>query len=84
MNGIDAVAIATGNDWRAIEAGAHAYAVREGAYRSLDRTGLSLPTAILSAKLTLPLKVGIVGGSLSSNPGARTGLEQTGRRRNGR
>jgi hydroxymethylglutaryl-CoA reductase len=73
MNGIDAIAIATGNDWRAIEAGAHAFAARDGAYRALTNW-VVLPGGDLSGELTLPLKVGIVGGSLESNPGARLGL----------
>jgi hydroxymethylglutaryl-CoA reductase len=73
MNGIDAVAIATGNDWRAVEAGAHAFAVRDGAYRALTKWSV-LPNGDLAGELTIPLKVGIVGGSLESNPGARIGL----------
>lgn len=73
MNGIDAVAIATGNDWRAVEAGAHAFAVRDGAYRALTKWEV-LPNGDLSGELTMPLKVGIVGGSLESNPGAKIGL----------
>jgi len=73
MNGIDAVAIATGNDWRAIEAGAHAFAVRDGAYRALTNWSV-LPNGDLSGELTIPMKVGIVGGSLESNPGAKLGL----------
>lgn len=73
MNGIDALAIATGNDWRAIEAGAHAFAVRDGAYRALTDWRI-LPNGNLSGELTIPLKVGIVGGSLESNPGAKLGL----------
>ena len=77
MNGIDAVAIATGNDWRAIEAGAHAFAVREGAYRALTKWSV-MPGGDLEGELTLPLKVGIVGGSLESNPGAKIGLELCG------
>ena len=77
MNGVDAVAIATGNDWRAIEAGAHAYAVNNGAYRSLTAWSVA-DNGDLVGKLSLPLKVGIVGGSLSSNPGARIGLALTG------
>ena len=77
MNGIDAVAIATGNDWRAIEAGAHAFAVRDGAYRALTKWSVS-PNGDLSGELTLPMKVGIVGGSLESNPGAKTGLAMCG------
>ncbi len=77
MNGIDAVAIATGNDWRAIEAGAHAFAARAGAYRSLTEWTVA-PNGDLQGALTIPLKVGIVGGSLSSNPGARIGLRIAG------
>ena len=77
MNGIDAVAIATGNDWRAIEAGAHAYAVKNGAYRSMTEWSVA-DNGDLVGKLAIPLKVGIVGGSLSSNPGARLGLALTG------
>lgn len=73
MNGIDAVAIATGNDWRAIEAGAHAFAARAGAYRSLTSWTVAA-NGDLQGVLTMPLKVGIVGGSLSSNPGAQVGL----------
>lgn len=73
MNGIDAVAIATGNDWRAIEAGAHAFAVRDGTYRALTRWEV-MPNGDLMGELTMPLKVGIVGGSLESNPGAKIGL----------
>jgi hydroxymethylglutaryl-CoA reductase len=76
MNGIDAVAIATGNDWRAIEAGAHAFAARSGSYRSLTSWTLE-PNGDLSGELVVPLKVGIVGGSLSSNPGAKVGLAIT-------
>ena len=68
MNGIDAVAIATGNDWRAIEAGAHAFAVAEGQYRALTRWRKGANGA-LEGSITLPVKVGTVGGSLGSNPG---------------
>ena len=67
MNGIDAVAIATGNDWRAIEAGAHAWAAHRGAYRSLSQWRVDGDGA-LRGELTLPLKVGTVGGSISANP----------------
>ena len=73
MNGVDAVAIATGNDWRAIEAAAHAFAARAGAYRALTNWSVST-NGDLSGEITLPLKVGIVGGSLESNPGAKLGL----------
>jgi len=77
LNGVDAIAIATGNDWRAIEAGAHAFAARAGAYRSLTEWKVA-PDGDLQGALTIPLKVGIVGGSLSSNPGARMGLRLAG------
>ncbi|HZW59907.1 MAG TPA: hydroxymethylglutaryl-CoA reductase, degradative, partial [Woeseiaceae bacterium] len=77
MNGIDAVAIATGNDWRAIEAGAHAYAARGGAYRSLTQWTAAADGS-LQGELQIPLKMGIVGGSLQSNPAAALGLEISG------
>ena len=77
MNGIDALAVATGNDWRAIEAGAHAFAAHAGAYRSLTSWTLAA-NGDLQGTLTIPLKVGTVGGSLSSNPGARIGLRIAG------
>lgn len=66
MNGIDAVAIATGNDWRAIEAAAHAYAARTGRYRSLTRWYADA-AGNLVGELELPLKVGTVGGQVESN-----------------
>ena len=74
LNGIDAVAIATGNDWRAIEAAAHAYAARDGRYRALTRWEVD-PEGKLVGQIELPLKVGIVGGSLESNPGVKLGLD---------
>ena len=67
MNGIDAVAIATGNDWRAIEAAAHAYAARGKSYSSLTRWYQN-EQGDLVGELELPLTVGTVGGSLRSNP----------------
>ena len=73
MNGVDALAIATGNDWRAIEAGVHAYAARDGRYRALTEWSVN-SNGDLAGALTLPLKPGIVGGSLQSNPGAELGL----------
>ena len=54
MNGIDGVAIATGNDWRAIEAGAHAWAARDGGYRSLSRWRLD-EDEVLRGSIELPL-----------------------------
>ncbi len=74
MNGIDAIAIATGNDWRAIEAGAHAHAATGGSYQPLSRWAVG-DSGALQGSIELPLKPGIVGGSLEANPGARLGLE---------
>ncbi len=70
MNGIDAVVIASGNDWRAIEAGIHAYAARDGQYRSLSRWKKA-DNGDLLGELTVPLPVGAVGGSISFHPGAK-------------
>ncbi|HEU0196615.1 MAG TPA: hydroxymethylglutaryl-CoA reductase, degradative [Nevskiaceae bacterium] len=67
MNGIDAVALATGNDWRAIEASAHAYAARSGRYTSMTRWYKG-DNGELIGEIELPLKVGTVGGPLQSNP----------------
>ena len=67
MNGIDAVALATGNDWRAIEAGAHAYAARHGRYSALSQWWKD-GHGNLRGRLELPMKVGTVGGPLESNP----------------
>jgi hydroxymethylglutaryl-CoA reductase len=77
MNGIDAVVIATGNDWRAVEAGAHAYAAREGRYTSLSTWGKSM-TGDLVGTLELPLAVGIVGGATRVHPTARAALKLMG------
>ncbi len=77
MNGIDAVALATGNDWRSIEAGAHAYAARDGKYRALTSWSTD-GNGDLLGKLTIPLKIGVVGGSQASNPSAAIGLRITG------
>lgn len=69
MNGIDALAIATGNDWRAIEAGVHAYAVQEGQYRALSRWRYK--DHVLTGTLTAPLVVGTVGGVTALHPTAQ-------------
>ena len=74
MNGIDAVALVTGNDWRAIEAGAHAYAARFGFYRSLS-TWTKDPDGNLKGVLELPLAVGTVGGATRVHPGAKAALK---------
>ena len=81
MNGIDPIAIATGNDWRAIEAGAHAYAARDGQYRALTDWRLvgSDDEPSLFGRIELPLAVGIVGGATRVHPTAQTALKSTGR-----
>lgn len=73
MNGIDAVLIATGNDWRAVEAGAHAYAARSGRYTSLSRWTAG-DDGSLEGELELPLAVGIVGGATRVHPAAKACL----------
>lgn len=73
MNGIDAVVIATGNDWRAVEAGAHAYAAREGRYRSLSRWWVDQEGS-LAGELTLPLALGTIGGATRVHPTAKANL----------
>jgi hydroxymethylglutaryl-CoA reductase len=73
MNGIDAVAIATGNDWRAVEAGAHAYAARSGRYASLTRWRAN-HAGDLIGEIELPLAVGMVGGATRVHPSARAAL----------
>lgn len=93
MNGVDAVLLATGQDWRAVEAGAHAFAARSGSYRPLavwrerprvtdSRRPASEPGADdsdgLDGELTMPLAVGTVGGALHVHPGARLALELCG------
>jgi hydroxymethylglutaryl-CoA reductase len=74
MNGIDAVAMATGNDWRAIEAGAHAYAARNGPYTSLSSWTLD-GAGDLVGELELPLAAGIVGGATRVHPTAQVALQ---------
>ena len=77
MNGVDAVVIATGNDWRAIEAGAHAYAARSGRYTSLSRWSAGSDGA-LEGELEMPMAVGTVGGATRVHPVARAALELMG------
>jgi len=76
MNGIDAVLLATANDWRAVEAGAHAYASRNGRYEPLaiwrDENG------VLTGTVELPMAVGIVGGALHVHAGAKVAIELLG------
>jgi len=77
MNGVDAVVIATGNDWRAIEAGAHAYAARSGVYASLSAWGKDREGSLVGS-LEMPMAVGIVGGATRVHPGARAALKLMG------
>jgi hydroxymethylglutaryl-CoA reductase len=74
MNGIDAVVMATGNDWRAVEAGAHAYAARDGQYRGLTRWWQD-DAGNLRGSIELPLAVGIVGGATRVHPTAQIALK---------
>lgn len=76
MNGIDAVVLATGNDFRAIEAGAHAYAARTGSYQSLSTC--SLEGDFFHFKLEIPLALGTVGGLTKLHPLANRNLELLG------
>jgi len=73
MNGVDAVLVACGQDWRAVEAGAHAYAARSGTYRPL--AVWREVSGALTGELVMPLAVGTVGGALHSHPSARLALE---------
>ncbi len=77
MNGIDAVVIATGNDWRAVEAGAHAYAARSGKYTSLSSWSKD-EGGNLVGRLELPVAVGIVGGATKVHPVASACLKLMG------
>ncbi len=77
MNGVDAVVVATGNDWRAVEAGAHAYAARDGRYTSLS-TWRRDGRGHLVGTLEMPMAVGIVGGATRVHPTVRTALKVLG------
>lgn len=77
MNGVDAVVIATGNDWRAVEAGAHAYAARSGRYTSLSAWARDAD-GNLAGTLEMPLAVGMVGGATRVHPTARVALKLMG------
>jgi hydroxymethylglutaryl-CoA reductase len=77
MNGIDALALATGNDWRAVEAGAHAYAARTGRYQPLSRWQRT-PQGDLEGSIELPLALGTVGGATRVHPQARVALKVLG------
>jgi hydroxymethylglutaryl-CoA reductase len=77
MNGVDAVVIATGNDWRAIEAGAHSYAARTGKYTSLSTWGKDAAGNLVGT-LEMPMAVGIVGGATRVHPTAQAALKLMG------
>ena len=77
MNGIDPVVIATGNDWRAIEAGAHAFAAMSGQYSPLTQWSSS-DECELVGKITLPMAVGLVGGATKTHPAAKAAIELLG------
>ncbi|MFZ5819683.1 MAG: hydroxymethylglutaryl-CoA reductase, degradative [Chloroflexota bacterium] len=77
MNGVDAVVIAAGNDWRAIEAGAHAYAARSGRYTSLSTWGQDADGNLVGA-LEMPMAVGIVGGATRVHPAAQAAIKLMG------
>jgi hydroxymethylglutaryl-CoA reductase len=77
MNGVDAVLLATANDWRAVEAGAHAYAARCGKYTSLSKWSKNKEGDLLG-ELEMPMAVGIVGGATQVHPGARAALKLMG------
>jgi hydroxymethylglutaryl-CoA reductase len=76
MNGVDAVAVATGQDWRGIEAGAHAYACRDGAYRSLTRWAIE--EGHLAGSIELPMAVSTVGPVAEAHPRVRLALRMLG------
>jgi hydroxymethylglutaryl-CoA reductase len=77
MNGVDAVLVACGNDWRAVEAGAHAYAARSGTYRPLTSWWKG-PEGELDGELELPLATSTVGGAARTHPGVRRALRLAG------
>ena len=77
MNGIDAVVLATGNDFRAIEAGIHAYAAKDGAYSSL--THAKVENGIFSFWMEIPLALGTVGGLTGLHPLVKLALEMLGK-----
>jgi len=76
MNGVDAVAIATGNDWRAIEAGAHAWCCRDGQYRPMTRWEYREGT--LYGSIEIPMQLGTVGGPTRVHPTVQSNLRMLG------
>lgn len=78
FNGIDALVLATGNDWRAIEAGAHAYASREGSYRGLSTWTADPDKRQLHGQMTLPMPIATKGGSIGLNPAVAASFDLLG------
>ena len=78
FNGIDALVLATGNDWRAIEAGAHAYASREGSYRGLSTWTADPDKRQLRGQMTLPMPIATKGGSIGLNPAVTASFDLLG------
>ena len=78
FNGIDALVLATGNDWRAIEAGAHAYASREGSYRGLSIWTADPDKRQLHGQMTLPMPIATKGGSIGLNPAVAASFDLLG------
>lgn len=76
MNGIDAVCLATGNDWRAVEAGVHAYAARDGQYRPVTRW--KVVDGVLEGSIEVPLQLGTIGGPIRVHPRVRHNLDLLG------
>ena len=74
MNGVDAVVTATGNDWRAVEAAAHAFAAKDGVYKPLATWRVTEDEAAVEGRLEMPLALGTVGGALRAHQGARVAL----------
>jgi hydroxymethylglutaryl-CoA reductase len=74
MNGVDPVVVATGNDWRAIEAGAHAYAARSGRYTSLTTWEISARNTLVGT-IEMPMALGLVGGATKTHPSAQAALQ---------
>jgi len=77
MNGIDPVVLATGNDWRAVEAGAHAWAARDGLYTSLTRWDIDSNENLVGS-IELPMPIGLVGGATKTHPGAQAAVRLLG------
>ncbi|MCB9678615.1 MAG: hydroxymethylglutaryl-CoA reductase, degradative [Alphaproteobacteria bacterium] len=76
MNGIDAVCLATGNDWRAVEAGVHAFAARDGQYRPV--TSWRFEGGVLKGRIEVPLQIGVVGGPIKVHPTVQDNLQLMG------